>query len=81
MFSRICRETNIAEMSSSAEDNSGDFQQEVFESDGMFAQDILVNQDLLDQVSKTSDIIKALIPNFINTLYVALLYQKSEPEF
>ena len=55
MFSRLCRETNIADMTSPQEDeNPAEFQQEFFEDDGIFAQDILINQSLLDQVSKTS---------------------------
>jgi hypothetical protein len=36
------------------EENPEEFQQEFFEDDGIFAQDILINQSLLDQVSKTS---------------------------
>ena len=55
MFTRLCRETNIADMTSSQEEeNPEEFQQEFFENDGIFAQDILINQSLLDQVSKTS---------------------------
>jgi len=54
MFSRICRETNIAKMSSSNEEENPEFQHEFFEADGIFAQDILINQGLLDQVSKTA---------------------------
>jgi len=55
MFTRLCRETNIADMTSpQEEENPEEFQQEFFEDDGIFAQDILINQSLLDQVSKTS---------------------------
>ena len=55
MFTRLCRETNIADMTSpQEEENPEEFQQEFFEDDGIFAQDILINQSLLDQVSKSS---------------------------
>jgi len=55
MFTRLCRETNIANMTSpQEEENPEEFQQEFFEDDGIFAQDILINQSLLDQVSKSS---------------------------
>lgn len=40
-------------MSSSHNEIEEDFQEEVFEVEGIFTQDILINQALLDQVSKT----------------------------
>jgi len=52
---RFCKETNIAEMSTTdthLEDE--DFQQEVFEAEGVFGQDITLNDSLLDQVRKTN---------------------------
>ena len=52
---KLCRETNIAAMSTSEthlEDE--DFQQEVFEAEGVFGQDITLNDNLLEQVRKTN---------------------------
>ena len=51
---RLCRETNIADMSTDTHNEEEDFQQEVFEAEGVFAQDILINESLLEQVSKTN---------------------------
>ena len=51
---RFCKETNIAEMSTNTQQEDEDFQQEIFEAEGVFAQDVLVNESLLEQVSKTN---------------------------
>ncbi|KAG6776220.1 hypothetical protein POTOM_019726 [Populus tomentosa] len=54
MFTRLCRETNIAEMSSQTQhEEDSDFHQEVFEAEGIFAQDVTIDNNVLDQVSKT----------------------------
>jgi hypothetical protein len=50
---RLCKETNVAEMSSNTQQEDEDFQQEVFEAEGVFAQDITLNDSLLEQVRKT----------------------------
>jgi hypothetical protein len=71
MFPRLCRETNISDMTSPQEEgNPEEFQQEFFEDDGIFAQDILLNQSLLDQVSKTS--LTLSLDKFLNHLVLSL---------
>ena len=38
---RLCKETNVGEMSTNTQQEDEDFQQEIFEAEGVFAQDVL----------------------------------------